>query len=1305
MAKHGSIGEYKSEIEEWPAYAERLQHYFTANDVTNGDKKRAILLSVCGAGTYGLIRSLVQPKKPTEFSYSQLVEKVKKHYNPRPSAIVQRFKFNSLKRQPGETVAHYVAELRKLTEYCDFGDTLDDMLRDKLVWGIEDSRTQERLLAEDNLTFSKALDLAQALEVAAQDSKELSASTPAMVHKVQGFAPGPSNRSQRRKTTDATSKPPSPCYRCGGQHWAARCRFKSEKCNACGKVGHIAKMCRTKTKRGHTTHMVDNESTSADEYTLYSVVTQKSPASSLRTTVLINNSPLVMEVDTGAACSLISEATFNKLWDSRTAPPLQPSGLPLPLRTYTGEPIRVLGSVMVTVNDNQQEAELPLLVVGGDGPSLLGRNWLSSIRLDWKRILSIRTSQGLESILEQHKDVFKSELGTLNGVEAKIHIDPQAKPIFYKARTVPLAFRQKVERELERLEKQGIIEPVQFSDWAAPIVPVEKRDGNIRICGDYKLTVNQAAQTEVYPIPLIQEIFASLSGGKTFSKLDLSHAYQQVKLEEASQQYVTVNTHKGLFRYKRLPFGISSAPAIFQRMMETLLQGIPGVCVYIDDIIVTGKTDEEHLHHLEEVLSRLEKAGMRLKKEKCRYMLPEVEYLSHKINREGLQPSDSKVAAIVEAPPPKNVSELKSFLGMVNYYGKFLPNLSTTLAPLYRLLRKETLWQWGDEEQQAFDKVKKLLQSPNLLVHFDGDKPIVLACDASPYGVGAVLSHRMEDGSDRPIAFASRTLAPVEKRYSHLDKEALAIVFGVKHFHQYIYGRPFVILSDHKPLMHILSESKATPAMASARLQRWALLLGGYDYRIEYKAGAEQANADALSRLPCSSQPSSVPTPPETVHLMEHLASTPVTASQIKLHTDRDPLLSKVKQFVQQGWPDRVNSESTDMQPYERRKNELSLHDGCLLWGGRVVIPPQLRDRVVSELHEAHPGIVKMKVLARQYVWWPGIDAELEKKVKNCDSCQSVRQNPAHAQLHPWEWPQRPWSRVHADYAGPFLGKMFLILVDAHTKWMDVHLTSSSTSQLTIEKMRATFATLGIPEMLVTDNGTAFTSTEFAQFAKQNGIRHVTTSPYHPASNGLAERAVKTFKEGMKKLSSGSLETRISRFLFKYRSTPQATTGVSPAELMFGRPLRSQLDLMRPSIQSHVMLHQEQQKYGHDKRAKERNFKPGDLVYVRNFTQGTTWLTGTVVEVRGPVSYTVRLEDGRVVRRHVDHLRTREVSDTTQSNSAIPNWDNTLSAPSSAETDSESDPSVGADHNQDGGSQATLRHSSRTRRPPDRYSK
>ena len=253
------------------------------------------------------------------------------------------------------------------------------------------------------------------------------------------------------------------------------------------------------------------------------------------------------------------------------------------------------------------------------------------------------------------------------------------------------------------------------------------------------------------------------------------------------------------------------APAIFQRIMETLLQGILGVCVHIDDILVTGKTTGEHLEHLAEVLRRLKEAGMRLKREKCAYLLPSVEYLGHIITNEGLRTAESKVEAIVRAPAPRNITELRSFLGLVNYYGKFLPNLATSLTPLYSLLQKTNRWSWGRSQAEAFAKVKDLLLSSRVLAHFDNSLPLILSCNASPYGVGAVLSHVMPNGDEHPVSFTSRTLTETEK-YAQLEKETLAIVYSVRKFHQYLYGRRFELRTDHKPLVYVTPLASAAAA-------------------------------------------------------------------------------------------------------------------------------------------------------------------------------------------------------------------------------------------------------------------------------------------------------------------------------------------------------------------------------------------------------------------------------------------------------------------------------------------------------------
>ena len=439
---------------------------------------------------------------------------------------------------------------------------------------------------------------------------------------------------------------------------------------------------------------------------------------------------------------------------------------------------------------------------------------------------------------------------------------------------------------------------------------------------------------------------------------------------------------------------------------------------------------------------------------------------------------------------------------------------------------------------------------------------------------------------------------------------------------------------DHKPLEGLLNEKKGIPAIAAPRIQPWALTLSAYEYKISYKAGQTNGNADGLSWLPLPEMPESVPVPGETILLMEHLEGTPVHSGHIKEWTKRDPILSQVLRFILEGWP--TKDYSAELNPYFTKRSELNIEDGCVLWGARVIVPPQGRSKILTELHEAHPCESRIKALARSYVWWPGMDQEIVKKVKGCSKCQSNQIAPAKAPLHPWEWPGLPWARIHIDYAGPYMGEMFLVAMDAYSKWLEVHRMKSITSTATIEKLREMFATHGIPGTVVSDNGSSFTSSEFQEFTTRNGIKHIKVATYHPASNGLAERAVRIFKEGYEKMEGGSVQTKLSRFLLSYRTTPHSTTGVPPAELLMKRRLHTQLNQLVPSIANRVRNKQSQQKAAHDYHAKEREILEDQAVYARDFRNKKAWMSGTVVEKTGQVSARVQLDDGTVIRRHQD---------------------------------------------------------------------
>ena len=942
----------------------------------------------------------------------------------------------------------------------------------------------------------------------------------------------------------------------------------------------------------------------------------------------INNRNLQMDLDTGASVSVIN----NTVWTQIGSPVLNKvSGN---LRDYSHNKIPCLGYCKVNVRYGDQEHSLRLFVVKGTGSSLFGREWLSKIKLDWHELGIMKVSHDefdLKKTVKKYETLFSNKLGLIKNIKADLSID-ESNPVFRKCRPVPFAIREKLGDEIDRLESIGVIEKVKHSKWATPVVPVMKSSGDVRLCGDFKISINPRINVEQYPIPRVDELFASLRGGQKFTTLDMAEAYLQVELSDQAKSCVVINTHKGLYRYNRLCFGINSAPAIFQKTMDTILQGLDGVICYLDDILITGCNDVEHKKNLEAVFDRLQSFGVVLKLKKCAFLKDSVEYLGHVIDKNGIHTSNEKVLAVKAMPVPKNVSQLRSFLGLVNYYGKFVSELATICRPLYNLLKNDVEWSWSDKCDYAFRELKLKLASAPVLCHYDPSVPLGLACDASSVGLGIVLFHKYSDGSEKPIYYASKTLNKAEMGYSQIDKEALSIIFGIKKFHQFLYGRKFLLVTDHQPLLSIFSPVKGLPVTTSNRLLRWSIFLSGYSYDIVYKKSSLHGNADSLSRLPLACEDSSFDAEAQFINaiIKGNFSKLPVSCEDIARETMKDQDLCKILEYTQSEWPKKGDG---IFYAFHNRKSEITVKDGCVLWNERVIIPGSFQQRILEQLHEAHPGIVRMKSLARQLVWWPGIDKNIEEKVRGCYECSMNKDNPRNI-TSPWSYPEKPWQRLHIDFAGPFRGFMWLLVADARTKWLEVFRLKTATTYTTTQCLLSIFSRFGIPEYMVSDNGSPFSSKEMSEFCRKYGVKQKFSPPFHPCSNGEAEINVKTFKRAMKCYQGADISEGLQLFLMQYRNTPHCTTGKSPSEMLLGRTSRTIASQCNPCRETRVS-------HTSNFVSNKLLFHPGNAVWVRGYANQPKWLQGSVLRKEGGVTYRVKLDNGKVAHRHLSQIRSR----------------------------------------------------------------
>ena len=1228
-------------------YARHESVFESAATLTDVERVNFLLSRIHGIDRDKYVNDIL-PDKSASKTFEQTVEHLTKLFGRNESQYAIRQKCFKMHKSELEDYATFAGKVKK--SVCEFkiGELRSqDLLCLVFIEGLQEPKDldlKQRLIQEVERSSDTTVDMLTAMCVRAENLKKEVAKTPFKEEVLLvNHKPWSSNKAAEpkhfRQQPSTERTPPGPCWLCGKLHWVQDCPYRDRKCPDCLQKGHKSGFC-GKRRTTRTSLAITLRA-----------VTRQHGRHYVRTE--FNGVGAKLQLDTASDITIISLETWRRFGEP------QIKQVKEKVNSASQHAVKILGTIEGEIKIGSRVLRGNIFVT--DLPlNLLGIDLLDAFQL-WDTPINQISSLALDNhdsiirrIMDKYKDVFRDELGKCTKGLIHLQLKENAAPVMRPKRNPSLSTQGKIEAELERLQAAGIITPVDFSSYGAPIVAVRKPNGKIRICGDYSTGLNDVLESHAFPLPLPKDLFNKCGRSVYYTHFDVSDAYLQCEVDEVSKEILTINTHRGLFKVNRLQPGVKSAPGAFQQLMETMLAGLDCAEAYLDDILVFGKTVEEHTQNVEKVLQRIREFGFTLKKTKCNFFKTELTYLGRVVSAAGTKPDPLKVEAVLKMTSPKNISELRSYLGAVSYYMEYIPNMRKLRDPLDKLLQKGSEWKWTSNCQQSFEDFKKALINITQLAHYDPSVPITVAADASNAGLGGTLYHTFSDGSRKPISHASRALTPAEKNYSQVEKEGLALIFAVKKFHRYIYGRKFTLETDHKPLLGIFGSKKGVPGYTANRLQRWAIILMNYDFNINYTSTLEFGHADVLSRLI-----KQTPMPDEDYVIScvkcdgdvmeESLQQLPLKYEDIKRATLKCEDLKLVMRFLKEGWPDKkdVLKHHPKICKFSARRDELQEIDECLFYGERIVLPVPLQQKVLKQLHEGHPGISRMTQLARSYVYWPNIDEHIKEFVQSCASCISYAKAPTKTLLESWPKPTTPWYRLHIDYAGPVHGLWYLVIVDAYSKWLEVFQTTTTTTQNTIECLRETFARFGVPMELVSDNGTQFTSSSFKKFCLDNGIKHLTTAPYHPQSNGQAERFVDTLKRTMNKLkgSGDTVAQDLQTFLRTYRSTPSAATpsGKSPAEEFLGRPVRTTLDLMKNS--NHPLMstnHKQNNQFNRKHGAKLRDFEIGEQVSAICYRDNKSfWASGIITRRIGKVNYEVRLDHGRTSRYHANQLRSR----------------------------------------------------------------
>ncbi|XP_055633366.1 uncharacterized protein K02A2.6-like [Toxorhynchites rutilus septentrionalis] len=980
------------------------------------------------------------------------------------------------------------------------------------------------------------------------------------------------------------------CTRCGRSgHFAndSACPARLKECIKCKRIGHFAAQCRSLPALKHKqfpkqeskwqskrfkSHQVNEIGTSDDNESKNFLFSISDGGELIR--IKLGGVVLQVLVDSGCKKNIVDEQSWNyikangaKIWN-------QTKNCDEVFLPYgeNAKPLTLLGNIRHNSKGGQQ--------------CLLGRVTATDLGV---LFIGLPSTHGVNAIKTTGVQPFPK----IKGIQVKVSIDDFVQPVCQPPRRPPIAFMTKIEDKLNSLLASDIIERVEGSSpWVSPLVTVVKDNGDLRLCVDMR-RANMAIVRERHIMPTIDNFLPRFTSAKWFSRLDVKEAFHQVELENGSRYITTFITHMGLFRYKRLMYGIACASELFQRILEQILSPFSkNVVNFIDDILIFASTEQEHDRVLDAVLSTLNRYGMLLNQGKCVFKVSELEFLGHVISPDGICPSNSKVECLQKFRAPSTSEEVRSFLGLVTYIGRFLPNLATITAPLRELTHSGVKFIWGEKQQTSFEKLKELIGNVQHLRFFDNTLRTRVIADASPVALGAVLLQYKgpTDDDPRPIAYASKSLTTTEKRYCQTEKEALALVRAVERF-------PYIFWGE-----------------------------------IKYRKGINNV-ADPFSRL-VEEQPPKEFDAESKFMVLAVLESAAIDVQLLEEMSSADATLGAVKQCLRTG-----NWDIQLVKPFTPFKNELGFIGDLVVRGNKLVVPDCLRQRMLDLAHEGHPGESVMKRRLRDRVWWPGMDRDAEKQVKACDGCRLVSLPNKPEPLSRREMPSKPWIEVAVDFLGSLpCGTYLLVIIDYYSRYKEVETMAKITAKETVERLDRIFSRLGYPQTITLDNA-----------------KHST--PYWPQENGLVERQNRSLLKRLQISHALSRDWRrdLREYLLMYYTTPHSITGKTPTELLYGRTIRSKIptldDIETMPISSEArdrdLVLKDIGKQSEDMRRHARKYSlaTGDTVLMQNLLPGNKLPTTfnpkeyVVMHRSGP---RVTIEDpatGKSYDRNIAHLK------------------------------------------------------------------